>query len=57
MQSSGMLLGVAIVITDVSEESTASISRRTRFSEVGTMFSVTSNRRIVGINMYKSHTA
>jgi hypothetical protein len=45
MPSSGMLLRVALVRTDVSEESIASIIRVTRMGEVGTPLAVTSNRR------------
>jgi hypothetical protein len=45
MQSFGMLRRVALVRTDVSEESSASIIRVTRISGLGTL-AVTSNRRI-----------
>jgi hypothetical protein len=45
MASSGMLCRVALVITDVSEELSASIIRVTRIGEVGTTLAVTSNRR------------
>jgi hypothetical protein len=40
-----MLRRVALVRTDVSEERSASIIRVTRIGELGTMLSVTSNRR------------
>jgi hypothetical protein len=46
MTSSGMLRGVALVRTDVSEELSASIIRVTRIGELGTTLAVTSNRRI-----------
>jgi hypothetical protein len=42
MASSGMLLGVAIVRTDVSEERSASIIRVIRISELGTTLAVNS---------------
>jgi hypothetical protein len=42
MPSSGMLLRVALVRTDVSEESTTSIIRVTRLCELGTTLVVTS---------------
>jgi hypothetical protein len=45
MPSSGMLCRVALVITDVSEELSASVIRVTRISELGTTLAVTSNRR------------
>jgi hypothetical protein len=45
MASSGMLGRVAIVITDVSEELSASIIKVTRIGELGTTLAVTSNRR------------
>jgi hypothetical protein len=45
MASSGMLLRVALVRTDVSEEITASIIRVTRIGVLGTTLAVTSNRR------------
>jgi hypothetical protein len=38
MPSSGMLRRVALVRTDISEESSASIIRVTRISELGTTF-------------------
>jgi hypothetical protein len=44
MVSSGMLLLVALVRTDVSEERSASIIRVTRIGELGTL-AETSNRR------------
>jgi hypothetical protein len=45
MASSGMLRGVALVRTDVSEELSASFIRVTRICELGTTLAVTSNRR------------
>jgi hypothetical protein len=50
MASSGMLLLVALVRTDVSEELSASIIRVTRFGELGITLAVTSNRRTLRIN-------
>jgi hypothetical protein len=44
MTSSGMLLRVALVRTDVSEELSASFIRVTRIGELGTTLRVTSNR-------------
>jgi demethoxyubiquinone hydroxylase (CLK1/Coq7/Cat5 family) len=43
MPSSGMLRSEALVITDVSEERSASIIRVTRVGELGTTLVVTSN--------------
>jgi hypothetical protein len=43
MSSSGMILRVALVRTDVSEELSASIIRVTRNGEQGTTLAVTSN--------------
>jgi hypothetical protein len=43
MVSSGMLCRVAHVITDVSEEPSASFIRVTRIGELGTMLATTSN--------------
>jgi hypothetical protein len=45
MVSSGMLRRVALVITDVSEELSASFIRVARIGELGTTLAVTSNRR------------
>jgi hypothetical protein len=45
MSSSGMLLRVALVRTDVSEELSASFIRVTRIGELGKTLAVTSNRR------------
>jgi hypothetical protein len=44
MPSSGMLLHVVLVRTDVSKERMASIIRVTRIGELRTMLEVTSNR-------------
>jgi hypothetical protein len=41
MQSSGMLRRVTLVITDVSEELSATFIRVTRIGEVGTTLAVT----------------
>jgi hypothetical protein len=46
MLSSGMLHGVALVRTDVSEECSASIIRVTRIDELGTILAGTSNHHI-----------
>jgi hypothetical protein len=45
MVSSGMLLHVALVRTDVLEELSASFMRVTRIGELGTTLAITSNRR------------
>jgi hypothetical protein len=45
MASSGMLRRVALVITDISKELSASFIRVTRLGELGTTLAVTSNRR------------
>jgi hypothetical protein len=45
MPSSGMLRHVALVRTDISEEPIVSIIRVTRIGELGTILTVTSNRR------------
>jgi hypothetical protein len=50
MVSSGMLRGVALVITDVSEERSASFIRVTRIGEPGTKLAVTSNRQTLRRN-------
>jgi hypothetical protein len=49
MPSSGTLRRVALVITDVSEERSASIIRVTRIGELGTL-PVTSNRSTLLVN-------
>jgi hypothetical protein len=51
MASSGMLLCMDLVITDVSEELTASFIRVTRMGELGTMLAVTSDRRMLRRNI------
>jgi hypothetical protein len=48
--SSGMLHRVALVRTDVSEESSASFIRVARIGELGTTLAVTSNRRTLRRN-------
>jgi hypothetical protein len=50
MASSGMLRRVALVITDVSEELTASIIMVARIGELGKTLAVTSNRRTLRRN-------
>jgi hypothetical protein len=45
--SSGMLRRVAVVITDVSEELSASFIRVTGIGEVGTTFGISSQRTSV----------
>jgi hypothetical protein len=50
MVSSAMLLRVALVRADISEELSASFIRVTRIGELGTTLSVTSNRRTVRRN-------
>jgi hypothetical protein len=59
MVSSGMLRRVALVITDVSEELSASFIRVTIIGELETTLAVTSNRRTLRrfFGSYKSHTA
>jgi hypothetical protein len=47
MVSSGMLRRVALVITEVSEELSASFIRVTRVGELGTKLTLTSNRRML----------
>jgi hypothetical protein len=49
MVSSGMLRRVALVITDVSEEASASFIRVTRIGELGTTQAETSNRRTLRV--------
>jgi hypothetical protein len=50
MVSSGMLRRVALVITDVSEEPSASFIRVTGIGELGTILAATSNRRTLQRN-------
>jgi hypothetical protein len=50
MVSSGMLRRVALVITNVSEELSASLIRVTRIGGLGTTLAVTSNRRTLRRN-------
>jgi hypothetical protein len=52
MVSSGMLHRVALVRTDVSEESSASFIRVTRIGELGTTLAATSNRRTLRRNRF-----
>jgi hypothetical protein len=51
MLSSGMLRRVALVRTDVSEESGASFIRATRIGELGTTQAATNNRRTLRRNI------
>jgi hypothetical protein len=48
-----MLRRVALVRTDVSEESVASIIRAERIGKLGTMLEVTSNRSTARRNMFQ----
>jgi hypothetical protein len=61
MASSGMLRRVTLVITDVSEELSASFIRVTRIGEPGKTLAVTNNRRSAkkyqNVGSYKSHMA
>jgi hypothetical protein len=50
MASSGTVRRVALVITDVSEELSASFIRVTRIGELGTKLAITSNRRTLRRN-------
>jgi hypothetical protein len=50
MASSGMLLRVALVRTDVSEELSASFIRVTRIGEIRKILAVNSNRRTLRRN-------
>jgi hypothetical protein len=52
MPSYGMLLSVALVITDVSEERITFIIRVTRIGELGTTLAVTSNRHTLHTSKY-----
>jgi hypothetical protein len=56
MVSSGVLRHVALVRTDVSEETSASFIRVTRIGELGTTHAATSNRRI-GISSQRTSVA
>jgi hypothetical protein len=51
MASSGMLYRVALVRTDVSEESSAPFIRVTRIGELGTTPAVTNNRRTLRVSV------
>jgi hypothetical protein len=55
MPSSGMLLRVALVRTDCSEELSAFIIRLTRIGELGTTLAVTNNRRTLRKNTATRH--
>jgi hypothetical protein len=50
MPSSMILRRVALVITEVSEELSSSITRVTRIAELGTTLAVTSDRRTLRRN-------
>jgi hypothetical protein len=50
-----MLRCVALVITDVSEDLSASIIRVTRISELGTTLGITSNRRTLRRFLQEPH--
>jgi hypothetical protein len=52
-----MLRRVALVLTDVSEELSASFIRVTRIGELGTTLAVTSNRRSLRKNTGSSETS
>jgi hypothetical protein len=54
MASSGMLLRVALVRTEVLEELSSSIIRVTRIDELGTL-AVTSNRRMLSCLLLPSY--
>jgi hypothetical protein len=57
MESCGMLRRVALVITDVSEEFSASFIRVTRIGELGTL-ALTSNRHtLLGISSQRASVA
>jgi hypothetical protein len=55
MVSSGMLPGVALVRSDVSEEPGASFIRVTRIGELGTTQAATSNRSTLRRNADSCH--
>jgi hypothetical protein len=55
MASSGMLLHVALVRTDVLEELTSTIIRVTRIGEIGTTLAVTTNQRTLRRNTKYGH--
>jgi hypothetical protein len=57
MASSGMLCRVALVITDISEELSASFIRVKRIGELGTTLAVTSNRDTLRRNTISSQRA
>jgi hypothetical protein len=56
MASFGMLHHVALVITDISEELSASLIRMTRIDELGTTPAVTSNLRTLRRNTLMKET-
>jgi hypothetical protein len=56
MVSSGMLRRVALVVTEVSEELSASFIRGTRISEQGTTLAVSSNYQL-GISSRRASVA
>jgi hypothetical protein len=55
MASSGMLLRVVLVRTDVSEELSATFIRVTSIDAVGTTLAVTNNRRALRRNTDSCH--
>jgi hypothetical protein len=57
MTSSGMLLRVVLVRTDVSEELSAYFISVTLIGELGTMIAVTSNRRTLRRSKFRRKLA